>query len=301
MPDSEMQQLAKTDRNPVQETRYQELLKGSGGSSGSSGGGSDLAGNAAQLLAMYQKANEPAIASLQASKPETAQKYEQTGQYLQKQVGSLDQRYADILATITGSNTRNVQAATTNTSQELGRRGISAEGGLFGKTIADVTRPIEEVFQGQAKELGFTRTSALDSLMNMIQGNTQSGVESQRAIQNAIAQLQSGAGQSSVTGALQLQQQQQAQAEAQAQRDLQLQIAQMGQTTDTGNPYMTLGEGGTLIDTRTGQIVYTAPKTSVAGGSGGGSTYYGESSSDGFVPLTTQIQYQYGGSSKIKK
>jgi len=262
--DTLLQQLAKTDRNPVQETQYQELLKSGGGSSG----GGDLAGNAAQLLAMYQKANEPAIASLQASIPETAQKYEQTGQYLQKQSTSLDQRYADILATITGSNTRNVQAATTNTSQELGRRGISAESGLFGKTIADVTRPIEEAFQGQAKELGFTRTSAMDSLMNLIQGNTQNSVESQRAIQNAMAQLQAGAGQSSVTGALQLQQQQQAQAEAQAQRDLQLQIAQMGDTSSE-NPYMTLGEGGTLIDTRTGQIVYTAPKTYKSEGGGG--------------------------------
>ncbi len=31
--DTELQQLAKTDRNPVQETRYQELLKSSGGKS----------------------------------------------------------------------------------------------------------------------------------------------------------------------------------------------------------------------------------------------------------------------------
>lgn len=36
--DSELQQLYKTDRNPIQETRYQELLRQQGGNSGSSGG-----------------------------------------------------------------------------------------------------------------------------------------------------------------------------------------------------------------------------------------------------------------------
>ncbi len=265
MGDTELQQLQKTDRNPVQETRYQELLKGSGGSSG---GGSDLVGNAAQLLAMYQKANEPAVQSLQASIPEIAQKYEQTGQYLQKQVGNLDQRYKDLVSSITGEKETAVQNVTTNTSQELGRRGISAEGGLFGQTINKAVLPVQTAFAGDISSLGNQQQSALDTLMNMIQGNTQNSVESQRAVQNAIATLQSGAGQSSVTGALQLQQQQQAQAEAQAQRDLQLQIAQMGDTS-SGNPYMTLGEGGTLIDTRTGQIVYTAPKTYKAEGGGG--------------------------------
>lgn len=46
MADTELQQLAKTDRNPVQETRYQELLKQGGGGSEPSISLNDIGGSA---------------------------------------------------------------------------------------------------------------------------------------------------------------------------------------------------------------------------------------------------------------
>jgi hypothetical protein len=264
MADSEFQQLSKTDRNPIQETRYQELLKSG------AGGGSDIASSAAQLLKMYQEANKPAVESLQASIPEIQNKYAQTGQYLQKQVGTLDERYKNLLSSITGARDTSVQNVETNTSQELGRRGISAQSGLFGQTVNKATQPVQQAFAGDISNLGVSQQSALDTLMNMISGNTQSSVESQRSVQNAIAQLQAGAGQSSVTGALQQYQAQQAATEAQKQRDLQLQIAQMGQGGSSNQDrYITIGDGAMLLDTSTGQIIEN--KKSFAGSSGGDS------------------------------
>jgi hypothetical protein len=244
---------------------YANLNKGSGGSSS----GGNIAQSAADLLKMYQEANKPAIESLQASIPEIQNKYAQTGQYLQKQVGTLDERYKNLLSSITGARDTAVQNVETNTSQELGRRGISAQSGLFGQTVNKATQPVQQAFAGDISNLGNSQQSALDSLMNMISGNTQSSVESQRAVQNAIAQLQAGAGQSSVTGALQQYQAQQAATEAQKQRDLQLQIAQMGQGGSSQDRYITIGDGAMLLDTSTGQIIEN--QKSFAGTSGGDS------------------------------
>lgn len=267
MSDTRLQMLEKIgdQRNPVQEGEYKTLLA-------QGGGGNELASQASQLLKMYQEANKPAIASLQGSIPEIQNKYAQTGEYLQKQVGTLDDRYKNLLSSITGARDTAVQNVSTNTSQELGRRGISAESGLFGQTVNRATQPIQQSFAGNVNELGFSQQSALDTLMSMISGNTQNSVESQRAVQNAIAQLQAGAGASSVTGALGQQQQQQALSEAQKQRDLQLQIAQMGQDTGTDNSkrYITLGDGTSLYDTQTGQIIAENQKNFAGSGSDNG-------------------------------
>src|SRR3990167_844071 len=68
--DSELQQLAKTDRNPVQETRYQELLKQGGGygqaASQSYGGGygGDVMGSAQQFTNFGKQNIAPVVSSL---------------------------------------------------------------------------------------------------------------------------------------------------------------------------------------------------------------------------------------------
>lgn len=266
MGDTEFQQLSKTDRNPVQESRYQELLKSGGGSAG---GGNDIAANAAQMLKMYQEANKPAVESLQSSIPEIQNKYAQTGEYFQKQVGTLDERYKNLLSSITGARDTSVQNVTTNTSQELGRRGISAESGLFGQTVNKMTQPVQQAFAGDVSNLGNSQQSALDSLMNLISGNTQNSVESQRAVQNAIAQLQSGAGASSIQTALAMQQQQQAQEQAAAKLASDEKIAALGKTGSSQSRYITLGDGATLYDTVEQKVVSENNKN-FAGTSGGG-------------------------------
>jgi hypothetical protein len=230
---------------------------------GASSSGGNVAQSAQDLLKMYQDANAPAVQSLQQSIPEIQAKTAQQGQYLQGKVSSLEERYKKTLESITGARDRSVADVTTNTSQELGRRGISAESGLFGQTVNKATQPIQQAFAGNINEADFANKDALSTLMNLIQGNTQGGIEQTRAVQNAIAQLQAGAGASSVTGALQMQQQAQAASEAQKQRDLQLQIAQMGQQTTSNEDkrYITLGDGTSLYDTVTGKIIAENAKT----------------------------------------
>jgi len=202
MADSEFTQLSKTQRNPVQESRYQELLK-QGGDTGSG----DLQGTVAQTLKMYQDANKPAVEALQAQIPTIGQQFQQTGDFLKKQVTNLDTRYNDLLTSIKGAAGRAVEATKTNVSQELGRRGISAEGGLFGQTVNKATQPIEEAFAGNVAEVGATRQRALDTILNQIAQLPISQAQQENAVRTAIAQLQSGASSTAITQALALQQQ----------------------------------------------------------------------------------------------
>jgi hypothetical protein len=246
------------DLNPVQRTRLQELSS----QQGSSGSNNDIASLAAQQLQMYQKANEPAISSLQASIPEIQNKYAQTGEYLQKQVTNLDTRYKNLLDSIKGLQQSDVQATTTNTSQELGRRGISAEGGLFGKTINEAVLPVNRAYATQIGELGATQQSALDTLLNQISGNTQNQTAETRAVQNAIAQLQAGGNTSAITNALQLYQTQQSAQEAQANRDLQEKLAAVKTETNPLEQEKLLAEIAKLQ-------AQTAKITSGGGSSGG--------------------------------
>jgi hypothetical protein len=209
--------------------------KGNPGTGWTQEGGGSSSGSApdyASMMNMYKEANAPVVASLQASIPEQQAKYAQQGQYLQKQVGNLDERYKTLLTSITGARDTAVQNVTTNTSQELGRRGISAESGLFGQTVNKATQPVQQAFAGDVSNLGNSQQSALDSLMNLIQGNTQSGIESTRAVQNAIAQLQAGGNQSGITSALDIWKQNQAATDAQKNRDLQEKLAAVKTTVN---------------------------------------------------------------------
>jgi hypothetical protein len=262
MADSELVQLQKIQQsgglNPVQQSRYNELVSQGGGVSG----GNDIASLAQQQLKMYQEANKPAVESLQASIPEIQNKYAQTGQYLQKQVTNLDERYKNLLDSIKGQQTQAVNRTQTTTSQELGRRGISAEGGFFGQTMNQALNPINEAYAGQIKELGVNQQSALDTLLNQISGNTQNQTAETRAVQNAIAQLQAGGNTNAITSALQLYQGQQSAQEAQANRDLQEKLAAVKTTTDPLEQQKLLAE--------IAKIQAETSKISNGSGSGGG-------------------------------
>lgn len=219
-----------------------------GASSGGSSGGNDIASLAQQQMKMYQEANKPVVQSLEAQIPTIGQKYAQTGQYLQTQVGNLDERYKGLLDSIKGLQQNDVQAVTTNTSQELGRRGISAEGGLFGKTVNEAVQPVNRGYAGQISSLGATQQSALDSLLNQISGLPTQQTQEEQAVRTAIAQLQAGGNTTGITQALQLYQNQQAnsleQQKLQASKDAAL------NSTDR---YISIGNG--LYDTQTREII----------------------------------------------
>lgn len=251
---------------------YANLNKGSGG-----GGGGysapDYASIAREQMKLMQEANKPVIESLQAQIPTIGAKFKQTGEYLGKQVSNLEDRYKGLLDSITGARERSVQAVQTNVSNELGRRGISAESGMFGQTINRATQPVEQAFAGDVSNLGATRQSALDTLLNQISGLPIEQTQAEQQLQQAIAQLQAGGNSSAITNALTMYQNQQAQLEAQKRRDLDLQIAQMGQKSSSGDRYITIGDGAMLFDTATGQII---ENTKNFAGSSGGDNGWGD-------------------------
>lgn len=298
MADSELEQLAKSDRNPVQEGRYKELLAQSnlgyfqggnesnttqfrafaGGGGGLSGGATtDPIAQAQKLLAFQQQANQPQIASLQAQLPEIEQKYGAESARLTGEKEPLKQRYQNIIDQLTGREKADIGMAQQRTSREFGYRGIPASSTLFLDELQRAESPIRQQYGGQIKEVGLEQETGLrgiDQLLSQLAGQS---VESKRVVQNAIAQLQSGNPGDAIQGAmqiLQLQEQQrqfgQQQTLAQQQQGLrerefglQEQVANRPQEQDR---YATIGEGQSLFDLQSLQQIFKNPKTYKAGG-----------------------------------
>ena len=186
MPDTELQQLSKTDRNPVQESRYQDLLKQGGGL----GGDTDLLGTAKQILGFQQQAAQPAVQSLQASIPEVSNKFATERSQLETQKNTLKQRYSNLLDELKGRENVDIASQQRVTSQEFGRRGIPLSSGLFDTSLNEAISPIRQYYTGQIKDVGLGQEEGLQNLQNLIAQLTGQETGSIRDIRNTIAQLQ---------------------------------------------------------------------------------------------------------------
>lgn len=166
---------------------------GSSSSSSTSGGGSfNVIDYAKQLLGFQQEANQPAIQSLQAGIPEVQSKISTEQTRLEGEKAPLTARYEQLLKDVTS---RTEMA----TAQEFGRRGIPTTSGLLDQTLAQKLSP-------ETERIGLAKEADIRGIDTQIFDLTGIGVDKVREIQNAIAQLQAGAGQSSVSGALNLSQ-----------------------------------------------------------------------------------------------
>jgi len=241
------------------------FAKNFGGASSSSGGSNNpIASTASDMLKMYQEANKPVVSALESTIPTIGTKYAQTGEFLNKQVTNLEDRYSKLLDSIKGIQASDVQRTETNTSAELGRRGISAESGLFGKTVNEAILPVNRAYAGQIGELGSTRQSALDTLLSQIAGLPTQQTQEEQAVRTAIAQLQAGGNTNAITSALEIWKQGRAEAEAQKSREATEALAKVKPSQDR---YVSIGDGSMLYDTTTGQIVANNPKTFAGTGS----------------------------------
>lgn len=193
--------------------------------SGGGGGYSqpDYAAIAREQMKMMQEANAPAIASLQASIPETQAKYAAEKERIAAQQQPLEQRYQNLLSEVTRQQNVQTTAEQTATSREFGRRGISLQSGLFDQTLNQRLKPISEWAGQQSKEIGLSREDALTQLQNLINQTGESGIGAVREIQNAIANLQAGGNQSAIQSALGIYNAQQQAAQVAAQQALQQQ------------------------------------------------------------------------------
>jgi hypothetical protein len=251
MADDRLVELAKTGRNPAQESEYKSLLEKaglpyfaggdtmssdqirsglggySGGLSGGYSGGGDYASIVQQQLKLQQQANAPAVASLQASIPEIQQKYAQTGAQLQAQQQPLEQRYQNLLSQITANQQKEEQRTSIAGSRELGRRGISSESGFYDQYQNQQLSPVTQFYTGQTATVGQNREDAIRALQNQIAQLPTQETEQERAVRNAIAQLQAGGASSAITQGLGIYQNNQQQAQAAAQLALQQKQAEV--------------------------------------------------------------------------
>lgn len=195
---------------------------------GSSGGGntSSAISTAEEIMKLQQRANQPAVQALQSSIPTTEATFAQRQQQLEGEKAPLQQRYKNLLDEITRRQGVEESRAGIAQSRELGRRGISSESGYYDQSINETLSPISQFYTGQFKETGLAGEDALRQLQNQISGIPLEKQASLDAINQAIAQLQSGAASTGIGQGLSLfQSNQQAQQQA-AQLALQQQIAQ---------------------------------------------------------------------------
>jgi ATP-dependent exoDNAse (exonuclease V) beta subunit len=82
---------------------------------------------------------------------------------------------------------------------------------MFSKTLQEKQQPVRETFSQQATDVGISREDTLRNLQNLIAGIPFQTTEQVRAVQNAVAQLMSGASSQAITSAIQIAQQNQAQ------------------------------------------------------------------------------------------
>ena len=193
-------------RNFTYEAAKGKYESGGGVAGQSSGGGGGGGASYDEILKAaikaQQEANQPAVSSLEASKPTTQKLFEQQGQYLQSQVQPMEQRYQSLLNSIKGQQTTDVNKQTLVTNNELGKRGITGSSGLAQQEIQSATEPINQYYTGQYASTGSDREAAIAALNQQITQNPMQEQQALDQINNAIAQLQSGGNQAAITGAL---------------------------------------------------------------------------------------------------
>jgi hypothetical protein len=179
---------------------------GSGSSSSSLSAGNytmpDFDETLKRAIELQTQAVKPAISSLQASIPEIGQKFETQRQQLEAQKDPLKARYDALISDINRRQGVAETTATRTTSQELGRRGIVGSSGIADVALQEAVQPIRSEYGALATQAGLGREEGLMALQNQITNLTPLEVEAKRAVQNAIAQLQSATTQSAVNTAL---------------------------------------------------------------------------------------------------
>lgn len=187
-----------------------------------------------KALAARQQAVAPAVKSLEESVPEISQKFGTEKTRLAGEKEPLKQRYQSILDDLKRRETQETEKATLNTANELARRGITG-GGFYDTQFTEATRPISEFYGTQGKDVSLSQEQGLSNIDKMIADLTGTEVESVRSVRNAIAQIQSGAGNASIEDAfqqLQFQEQQRQFDQSQSLEQEKLKFTQQGRAVE---------------------------------------------------------------------
>jgi hypothetical protein len=254
------------DLNPIQAERLQQLetagssgnrfgIESTGVPTGGAGAGGygtqDIIANAQKLRDFNIQSNQPAIQNLQTEK------------------NSLTDRYTKLLESIKGQQGVAEDAQIRATSNEMGRRGINNQSGMYEQQQADALRPLAAQFQGLSAQTGLSQEKDMSeiarAIASMQSGNPEFAISTGQGIANQAQQAYQFA---------QSQDMQRQQMESDnSYRDAALKAQQQS------DPYQVLSEGQVLLNKTTGLPLFTVPKTYKAdggsGSSGGAEAYYG--------------------------
>jgi len=219
-------QLSKTDRNPIEETEFRELLRQQEQNrpstpSAPSTSTSSVIDMARQLAALTGQLQAPALQTLESTRPQIESTYAERGRQLTAEREPLKQRYQTLLAEITRREQVETKAQETTTSREFGRRGIPLSSGLFETTLGEQLSPLRQFYTGQTKETGLARESGLRDIENLLGNLTIGKGQEMTNLSQAIAAIQGAQAPTSIQSALSLYGQQQTAQQNALQRALQ--------------------------------------------------------------------------------
>jgi hypothetical protein len=229
-------------------------------SGGGSSGGQSLADLNQQILDMRIKANQPAIAGLEASIPGVSATYEHQASALEGEKQPIKDRYQTLIDEITRKETKETTTQGNILASEYGKRGIPVSSTAYQQDLAGKTGDISQYYTGLEKETVLGREADLRDVQNQIVTINDQKVQAENAIRNKIAELQAGGAGQAVTDAV-------AMYGAQKQREFdsrlddlnkkltEAQIAQSNQKS-----YMTVGEGQAVFDPVSGKSLFYNPK-----------------------------------------
>lgn len=181
-------------------------------------GATGLQSAVTQAQQMLTQAQQPAIASLQAQRPITEQRFAGQREELAGKEASMKTRYSNLLADIKGRETKETTQATRTQAQELGRRGIAPGGTFYEQEITGAQQPISQAYGGLTRDIGLAQSEEAQQLAGLGKQLTVDEQQAQQDVSAAVAAIQSATSTQAVEIAMQqLQQAQQAQQFAQSQ------------------------------------------------------------------------------------
>ena len=168
----------------------------SGGSSGSNASWQDTV---QQAIDAYKKANEPAVSTYQSESPGIQSNYEAQKANVTAQGQTLNDRYDALLKSLDTSKTKDVSAQTVITNNELGKRGLLPSSTLAQQEVTNAITPITDKYTGLTTTAALDQTTGQQSIQQLLNQLTSGETTDVNAVNNAIAQLQSGAASSGIT------------------------------------------------------------------------------------------------------
>ena len=249
-------------------TGYSDYLNNKGSTQPSASGGSSIGSNASwedtvqKAIAMQQQANQPAVSTLQSQIPGIQSNYAAQEANVTAQGQTLKDRYDALLKSLDTSKTKDVSAQTVITNNELGKRGLLPSSTLAQQEVQNAVTPITDKYTGLQTTAALDQTTGQQSIQQLLNQLTSGETTDVNAVNNAIAQLQSGAASSGITTGSNLYSQNQSTLAAQAAQTYKeqqdkiantLAQAQLTNQTTTANKPVELA-GGYIYDPATGKI-----------------------------------------------